>query len=141
RRYVAYAEEHLDPRGGGGVSKAQRIIDYLEEHRDEAYFSSEVVEALEGHGVKPGDIMANVRRYERKGLVYVRGYKNAERQTPFREGYLLTWLDQDIPREEAIREAVARTDAALEDRASGSPLMMRVHRIRDMVLGLAAAPS
>jgi len=134
RRYVAYAEEHLDPRGGGGMSKAQRVIGYLEEHRGEAYFSREVVEALEGYGVKPGDVMANIRRYERRGLVYVRGYKNAERQTPFREGYLLTWLDQDLPRGEAIREAVGRTDAALEGRASGSPIMERVHRIRDMVL-------
>lgn len=124
RRFVAYAEEHLDPRGGGGVSKAQRVLGYLEEHSGEAFFSREVAEALEGQGVKPGDIMANVRRYERKGLVYVRGYKNADRQTPFREGYLLTWLDQDVPREEAIREAVERTDEALEGRASGSPSMM-----------------
>ena len=134
RRYVAYDEEHLDPRGGGGLSKAQRILDLLKEHQDRAYFSKEVAEALEAYGVKPGDIMANVRRYERKGLVYVRGYKNAERQTPFLEGYLLTWLDQGLPREEAIRDAVRRTDAALEGQASSSPIMERVHRIRDMVL-------
>jgi len=134
RRFVGYGEEHLDPRGGGGVSKAGRVRGFLEEHRDMAYYSKEVAEALEGYGVKPCDVMSNVRRFERKGLVYVRGYKSAERQTPFKEGYLLTWIDQGLPRDEAIRGAVHRTDRALEGRASSSPIMERVHRIRDMVL-------
>jgi len=134
RRYVAFSEEHLDPRGGAGVSKAQRILDYLKENGGEAFFSVEVVDALSGHGVKPGDIMSNVRRYERRGLVYVRGYKGEDRETPFREGYLLAWLDPDLPREEAIADAVARTDAALAGRASSSPTMERIHRFRDIVL-------
>ena len=46
RRYVAYDEEHLDPRGGGGVSKAQRILDLLKGHQDRAYFSWALVLAL-----------------------------------------------------------------------------------------------
>jgi hypothetical protein len=134
RRFVSYAEEHLDPRGGGSVSKARRIIDFLRLHRDEAYFSNDVVEALDEHGVMPRDIMANVRRFERRGLVYVRGYKTDERQTPFERGYLLTWLDGGVPRGQAIAEAVERTDGALAGQASSSPLMERVHRIRDIVL-------
>ena len=134
RRYVGFSEEHLDPRGGGGTSKAQRILGYLEENSGEAFFSVEVVEALAEHGVKPGDMMSNLRRYERRGLVYVRGYKGEERETPFREGYLLTWLDPELPREEAIVDAVARTDAALAGRASSSPTMERIHRFRDIVL-------
>jgi len=134
RRYVGFSEEYLDPRGGAGVSKAQRILEYLKENRGEAFFSVEVVEALAEHGVNPGDIMSNVRRYERRGLVYVRGYKGEERETPFREGFLLTWLDPDAPREEAIAGAVARTDAALAGRASSSPTMERIHRFRDIVL-------
>jgi hypothetical protein len=134
RRYVGFSVEYLDPRGGGRLSKARRILGFLEESRDGAFFSSEVVEALGEHGVRIEDVMPNVRRFERKGLVYVRGYKSDSRQTPFREGYLLTRIDQELPREEAIAEAVKRTDAALQDRASSSPIMERVHRIRDIVL-------
>jgi len=134
RRFVGYADEHLDPRGGGGVSKARRVLGFLREHVEEAFFSTDVVEGLKEYGVRNHDVMANVRRFERRGLVYVRGYKTDERQTPFREGYLLTWLDPEKPRELAIEEAIERTERALEGRASSSPLMERVHRIRDMVL-------
>jgi len=133
-RFVGYADEHLDPRGGGKVSKARRVLDFLREHCDGAFFSIEIVEGLKEFEVMVRDVMSNVRRFERKGLVYVRGYKTDERQTPFREGYLLTWLDPDKPRERAIEEAIGRTDSALVGRASSSPLMERVHRIRDMVL-------
>jgi len=134
RRYVAFRKEYLDPRGGGSLSKARRIKGFLEEHRERAFFSREVVEALAVHGVKPGDIMTNVRRFERKGLVYVRGYKSEERETPFQEGYLLAWIDGGLPRDEGVRDAVRRTDRALEGRASSSPTMERVHRTRDMVI-------
>jgi len=134
RLYVAFSEEYLDPRGGGGVSKSQRIIGFLEEHGDRAFFSRDIVEALEEHGVKPSDVMSTVRRYERKGLVYVRGYKSDERETPFRRGFMLTWIDGGLPREQAMREAVERTEAALEDEDSASPTMLRMHRIRDTVL-------
>jgi len=134
RIFVGYARGHLDPRGGGGVSKAQRILSFLREHGDEAFFSQDIVEALKEYGVKPRDVMANVRRFEKKRLVYVRGYKTDERQTPFKRGYLITWLDPLKPREEAIEEAITRTERALEGQASGSPIMERVHRIRDIIL-------
>jgi hypothetical protein len=134
RRYVGFSEEYLDPRGGGGISKAQRVLGFLKENRDRAFFSKDIVEALAEHGVKTRDVMANVRRYERRGLVYVRGYKTDETETPFKRGYLLTWLDPDKPRRQAIAEAIGRTDAALEGRASSSPLMESVHRIRDIIL-------
>ena len=133
-RYVVYSEEHLDPRGGGSVSKARRVLDFLRENGDGAFFSVDVAEALAEHGVLVRDVMANVRRYEKRGLVYVRGYKTDEVESPFRRGYLLTWLDGDLPRDEAIAGAIRRTDAALAGLASSSPLMERVHRIRDMVL-------
>jgi len=113
-RFVGFSEERLDPRGGGALSKARRILEFLKEHGDEAFFSKDIAEALKEFGVKPRDVMSNVRRFERQGLVYVRGYKTDERQTPFKRGYLITWLDQDKPREEAIEEAVQRTERALE---------------------------
>ena len=116
------------------MSKASRVLGFLRENSDGAFFSRDVSDALSDFGVKSRDVMANIRRYERQGLVYVRGYKTDENETPFKRGYLLTWLDQGVPRGQAIGEAIGRTDAALEGRASSSPLMERVHRIRDFVL-------
>jgi hypothetical protein len=134
REFVKYAKEHLDVRGGGKVSKAQRILNFIEENRDRAFFSTEIASALKKYGVKVRDVMANVRRFEKKGLVYVRGYKQDDRQTPFRKGYLITWLDPEKPREEAIRGAIQRTNETLKDRASTSPIVERIHRIRDTIL-------
>ena len=74
RRFVGFSEEYLDPRGGGGFSKARRVLGFLEENASSAFFSRDVADALSEFGVKPRDIMSNVRRFERQGLVYVRGY-------------------------------------------------------------------
>lgn len=123
--FVKYSEQYLDVRGGGKYSKAKAILDFLRENRDRAFFSKEIAEALKDKGVKARDAMANVRRFERKGLVYVRGYKTEEKQTPFKEGYLITWLDPNKPRQQAIQEAIQRTDKVLADRASSSPFMER----------------
>jgi hypothetical protein len=119
---VSFSEEYLDPRGGSGnISKDHRVPDYFRENGDGAFFSKDIVETLEEHGVKTRDIMANVRRYERRGWVYVRGYKTDVAETPFRRGYMLTWLDQDVPRKQALADAIERTDRALEGKASRSP--------------------
>ncbi len=134
RRYVSFAPEYLDPRGGGGASKAGLILGFLRERSDRAFFSTEVAEALKDRGVKVRDVMSSARRWERRGLVYVRGYKGAERQTPFREGYMLTWVDQDRPRDEAFVEAVGRTEAVVNRLYAGSQTMERIHRIRDMIM-------
>ncbi len=134
RRYVSFAPEYLDPRGGGGASKAGLILGYLRERSDRAFFSTEVAEALRDRGIKVRDVMSSARRWERKGLVYVRGYKGAERQTPFREGYMLTWVEQGRPRDEAFVEAVGRTEAAVSRLYAGSQTMERIHRIRDIIL-------
>jgi len=134
RVYVGFDEEYLDARGGGSMSKAKRVLGFLEENGDGAFFSKEIVEALEEHRVKPGDVMGNIRRFERQGLVYVRGYNSESRQTPFQDGYLLTYVNKEKPRDQAIREAVERTERALMGRASRNPTIERVHRIRDVVL-------
>jgi len=132
--FVKFSEEFLDVRGGGKYSKARAILDFLKKNKDRAFFSREIAEALKDRGVEVRDVMSNVRRFERKGLVYVRGYKTDDRQTPFKEGYLITWLDPDKPRQQAIEEAIRKTDRVLADRASTSPFMERIHRIRDIVL-------
>jgi len=134
QRFVKYADEYLDVRGGGKRSKAKLILEYLREHRDGAFFSKDLAEALKSYGVEVRDVMSNVRRFEEGGLVYVRGYKTDDRQTPFKKGYLITWLDQEKPREATIREAIERTNASLKGGLAGSPIMERVHRIRDVII-------
>jgi len=135
--FVAFDEEHLDVRGGGGKSKAQRVLDFLEENRDRAWFSVEIAESLKEHGVKIGDIMPNVRRFERRGQIYVRGYMLEDRQTPFKEGYLITWMDPNRLREEAIGDAIKRTNQALAERSSTNPTIERIHRIRDIIVEMS----
>jgi hypothetical protein len=134
RKFVAFSRKYLDPRGGGGHSKAKTIRDFLFSNSSKAFYSIEIAQNLKDSGVKVRDVMACVRRLDPRGLVYVRGYRSNERQTPFKEGYLITWIDPSKPREKAIEEAVQRTDEALAGRAATSPIIGRVHRIRDIIL-------
>ena len=133
-RFVSFSKRYLDPRGGGGHSKAKTIRDFLFSNSSKAFYSIEIAQNLKDSGVKVRDVMACVRRLEPRGLVYVRGYRSNERQTPFKEGYLITWIDPSKSREKAIEEAVQRTDEALAGRAATSPIIGRVHRIRDIIL-------
>jgi len=73
-RFVKYKK--VEKRG---ESKAQIILSFLKENCDRAFYSNELAEILKEKGVKPSDIMTNVRRFERKGLVYVRGYRTHDR--------------------------------------------------------------
>jgi len=134
RRFVSFSKEYLDPRGGGGHSKSKAIRDFLAANSDRAFYSTDIARELSGLGVKVRDVMACVRRLEAKRSVYVRGYRTNERQTPFKEGYIITWIDAKKQREKAIEEAVKRTDVALAGRAATSPIIERVHRIRDIVI-------
>lgn len=134
REFVVFSKKYLDPRGRGGVSKAGLVLNFLRKNRERAWFSKEVADALKDRGVKPRDVMSNVRRWEKKGLVYVRGYRTEERQTPFREGYLITWVDQSKPREQALGGAIKRTDLAIEQKRLASPFVQRIHMIRDIVI-------
>jgi len=120
--------------GNENNSKASLILRFIRENSHRAYFTTEIVRTLSCAGVKQSDIMSNVRRWEKKGLVFVRGYKLDEKQTPFAEGYLVTWIDPSKPREEAIKEAVDKTELALKDKVSSNPTIQRVHRIRDLIL-------
>jgi hypothetical protein len=132
-RFVEYSPDRLDNRGSG-TSKAQVVLDFLKENCEQAWFSTKVFERLKNRGVKQPDVMNTCRRYEKKGLVYVRGYRSDDRQTPFQEGYLLTWIDQDKPREEALNEAVERTDKALTDKSTTNSTIERVHIVRDQIV-------
>jgi DNA-binding Lrp family transcriptional regulator len=132
-RLVKYKEKYLDKRGSG-KSKAKTIRKFLIENLNEAYYSNELAELLKDEKIKQSDVMTTMRRAEKSGLVYVRGYRTHDGQTPFREGYLLTWLDPNKSREQAIEEAIQRTEKRLADKASTSPIIERVHMISDAVI-------
>lgn len=135
QKFVAYSKEYVDLRGGAnGQSKAKMILDFIEKNRDRAFYSKELFEALKDKGVKPSDIMSNVRRFEKKGMVYVRGYRMHDKQTPFKDGYLLTWIDLRKSREQAIEEAIQKTNLVLDSKSSTSPVIERIHLIRDQIL-------
>lgn len=133
-RFVKYAKKYLDIRGVRERSKSKLILNFLRTHPDWAFYSTEVAKALGSRGVKVRDVMSTVRRYEQKGAIYVRGYRSDDRQTPFKEGYLLTWIDPKKPRERAMEEAIKRTEVALAGRASTSPIVQRVHQVRDSII-------
>ena len=61
------------------ASKARLILESLRKHRDRAFFSKDIANSLEDSGVRILDIMSNVRRFERQGLIYVRGYRMHDR--------------------------------------------------------------
>ena len=132
--FVSFDRVYLDARGGGVKSKAKIILDFIEKNKNQAFFSKDIALQLATEGIKPCDIMANVRRFEKKGLVYVRGYRLQNKQTPFKEGFLITWVDPEASRESAVELAVERTNLALAGRSSTSPIMERVHRIMDMTV-------
>ncbi|MHA1974095.1 MAG: hypothetical protein ACTSW1_13940 [Candidatus Hodarchaeales archaeon] len=89
---------------------------------------------MEDEGVKKSDIMSTVRRYEKKGLVFVRGYRSERNQTPFKRGFLLTWINKDIPREKAIKEAFQRTENVLSEPSTTNVTGQRIRSIRDQVI-------
>ncbi len=124
----------VEKRKNKSVSKARLILKFLEDNKDQAFYSKEIAEALRDKGVSPQDVMSNVRRFEKKGLVYVRGYNTHGRQTPFRDGYLITWIDQNKPRDHALAEAIERTEKALSKREDSMPILRRVRQIRDLLI-------
>jgi hypothetical protein len=137
-RFVQFSPEHSDKRGNrGDKSKAQLVLNFLKQHSDKAFYSTEIFNVLKGKGVTMPDIMTTARRYERKGLLYVRGYQTHDSQSPFQEGYLITWIEQqnnDGNDLAALKQAVLRTNEALKDNASTNPLVQRVLAIRNLIV-------
>jgi hypothetical protein len=129
--FVKYDERKKDGRSRDVESKANGILYYLINNKDKAFYSNDIVKAL---GVKSCDIMANVRRFEKKGLVYVRGYQTHDGRSPFHKGFLLTYVDQDKPRDTAIREGFERTNKMLLENPTSNTIHERVRLIRDQLL-------
>ncbi len=95
-------------------NKSQLILAFLRDNVDKAFYTSEIAKLLKDKGITIRDIAANLRRYERKGYVFFRGYRTAEHETPFAAGFIVTYLDASKSRSQAIAEALQRTDALLE---------------------------
>ena len=126
-RFVGYSRS--------GPSKCSMVLGLLREHRDRAFYTMDIYEMLQDRLKRKSAVMDAVRYYRRKGLVYVRGYRNADSQTPFQRGFIVTWIDQDKPREVAIKEAVERTEKFLDGgEASSYRLSRRLKEIRDIIL-------
>ncbi|MCD6154655.1 MAG: hypothetical protein J7J22_02605 [Candidatus Verstraetearchaeota archaeon] len=47
--------------------------------------------------MKAQDVMANIRIFKRKSLIYARGIRLMKGRCPFKEGYLTTWFELEIP--------------------------------------------
>jgi hypothetical protein len=115
-------------------NKSQLILSFLRENLDRGFYTTQIAEKLKGEGVTIRDISCNLRRYEKRGLVYFRGYRSAEHETPFAGGYIVTYIDPDKDRSTAIIEATQRTELLLEGGSHVNPLADRIRTIRDELL-------
>jgi hypothetical protein len=115
-------------------NKSQLILSFLRDNVDRAFYTCEIAKLLKDQGVTIRDVAANLRRYERKGQVFFRGYRSAEHETPFAAGYIVTYLDASKSRSQAIAEAIQRTDSLLEGGSHVNPLAERIRLIRDEIL-------
>ena len=130
-RFVKYDERKKDGRSREIESKASKILNFLEACNDKAFYSVDIVKEL---SVKSSDIMSNVRRFERKGLVYVRGYQSHDQRSPFSKGFIITWIDQKKPRDQAVKEAFDRTSKMLLENPTSNTIHERIRLIRDQLL-------
>ena len=109
-------------------NKSQLILSFLRENIDRAFYTTEIPKLLKDQGITIRDIAANLRRYERRGQVFFRGYRTAEHETPFAAGYIVTYLDASKSRSQTIAEALQRTDSLLE---GGSKICGMEDRVSD----------
>lgn len=129
--FIKYEDRKKDGRDKEVESKAQKIVRFLKEHSDEAFHSRDIRDKLE---VKRADIMLTGRRYERKGMFYIRGYQSHDQRSPFKKGFILTWIDQTLPRDRAIKEAFERTSKVLSENATSNSIHEKIRLIRDQLL-------
>jgi hypothetical protein len=115
-------------------NKSQLILNFLRTNLDKAFYNSEIVKLLKNQGITIRDIAPNLRRYEKKGQIFFRGYRTAEHETPFAGGFIVTYLDSSKLRSEAIAEALQRTELLLEGGSHINPLAQRIRVIRDEIL-------
>jgi uncharacterized protein (DUF2164 family) len=131
---VTFARYERRKKSKPKESKAKILLSFLRDNKGIAFYSKEILDRLRNRKLKPSDIMTNVRLFEKKGLVYVRGYRTDSGQTPFREGYLITWIDHDKPRETALEEAIQATNKVLANKTTKNPIVERIQTTRDQII-------
>jgi DNA-binding MarR family transcriptional regulator len=129
--FVKYEDRKKDGRSNRNESKARKILEFLKNNCDKAFYSKDVVKELK---VKSCDIMANIRRFEKKGLVFVRGYQSHDHRSPFKKGFILAYVNQELTRDQAIKEAFERTDKILLENPTSNTIHERIRLIRDQLL-------
>ena len=129
-RFLAFAKTPRIQR----ENKAQLILGFLRDNPDRAFYTTQIVERLKDKGVTISDIACNLRRYEKNGIVYFRGYRSAEHETPFGAGYIVTYIDPNKDRSTAVSEATQRTQLLIEGGSHANPLADRIRIIRDELL-------
>jgi len=132
--FVPYGEEYLSSKVPKGESKAKRILRFLEENKEKAWYTTNVVKALKEWGIQPSVVMPAIHRFEAQGLLFVRGYRTETKMTPFGKGFLVTYLDQSVPRDKAIREALQRTEEQLTEDSGSNVVGQRIRAIRDQII-------
>ena len=127
--------ENIGPK----INKSECIRHFILNNVDQAFFSREIFDSLkqelgEELQLNIPEIMSTVRKMEKKRQVYVRGYSGAEKQTPFRTGFLITALELAKPIQQALDEAFQRTELRLQDvDDSENPTLHRVYTIHDSI--------
>jgi predicted DNA-binding transcriptional regulator len=113
---IIAGQKYVGHRKRNGKTISQQIIGYVREHlHDKAAFTTQLRKDLEkqlGASVLQSMVMCVLSKHRRE--VYIRGYQGAERMTPFAEGFAVTWLDPNLPREQGLVEAKERTDKFLQ---------------------------
>jgi hypothetical protein len=127
-KFLAYSKPE------GRVNKTKLVLDFLRQNEDKAFYTRQICDALKPRGVKIFDVLSNLRRYERKGWVLIRGYRGHDRETPFAAGYAVTWLDVEKERSEAIKEANEKIERLLMGESTCNPTATRIRMIRDEVV-------
>jgi hypothetical protein len=116
------------------ANKSQLIRTFLRENLDKAFYTTQISKMLKDRGITIRDVAATLRRYEKRGYVFFRGYRTAEHETPFAAGFIVTYLDSAKTRGQAIAEALQRTELLLEGGSHINPLAERIRVIRDEIL-------
>ena len=122
RRFVIYKKRD-------GKSKRQRILEWISKNlQKKVIFTVDLKHALvcEGVQLSQSQIMDTLRRREwsQSGFsVYIRGYQQGHRQSPFAKGYAITAFDNTKCNDVALAEAVERTERLLKDQPTKSPVL------------------
>jgi DNA-binding transcriptional ArsR family regulator len=126
-----------------GKSKRQRILEWISTNlQTKAIFTVELRRALVRDGVQlsQSQIMDTLRRREwaQSGIaVYIRGYQQGHRQSPFAKGYAITAFDNTKPVDVAQTEAVERTERLLKNQPTKSPVLDHAQKAYNIITDLS----